>query len=144
MAQLQPRRASERARTRARARARTRSRYQSPALNAALERALKRERGGRSCECASLSASMNAIYERPFRSLITRVSLLPRAINRTHVYAATFRRNVNTMMERGTNDRCASERNKLIPWSRTDQVNNAVTNFFIRSLIMTLSLDTLL
>lgn len=127
-----------------RERARARAPYQSPALKAALERALKRERGGRSCECASLSAPMDAIYERPFRSLIARVSLLPRAIKRAHAYAATFHRNVNTMMRRGTNDRCASERNKLIPWSRTDQVNSAATNFLVRSLITALYLDILL
>lgn len=58
---------------------------------------------------------------------VTRAISPSRRTNRTHEYTETFRKNMNTMIERGTDDRCVFEKNKLIPWSRTDQVNR--TNF---------------
>lgn len=128
-----------------RERARARARYQSPALKAALERALKRERGGRSCERTSLSAPMDAIYERPFRSLIARVvPIAARNQLRARIRGDFPQKCKHDDETRGTNDRCASERNKLISWSRTDQVNSVATNFLVRSLITALYLNTLL
>lgn len=148
MAQFAAAAASERANERERARAR----YQSPALKVALERAFKAR--------ASEEGHANAPrYQRPWTRFTSGVFEPYRTCpycrrniahrsppSRNELHARTrksFRENVNTMMERapssGTDDRCVSEKNKLIPVQNTDQVNTARQRISLHALRIIIS-----